>query len=58
MSKAFENLYGKTYSKSFVSSLTKQLDEEVRQWCHHDLSSVLMNRLFIFDLKAPIVWNG
>ena len=40
MSKAFENLYRKTYSKSFVSFLTKQLDEEVRQWCHRDLSPV------------------
>ena len=40
MSKAFENLYRKTYSKSFVSFLTKQLDEEVRQWRHHDLSPV------------------
>jgi len=28
VSKAIENLYGKTYSKSFVSFLTKQLDEE------------------------------
>lgn len=40
VSKVIENLCGKTYSKSFVSSLTKQLDEEVRQWRHHDLSSV------------------
>ena len=30
VSKVIENLCGKTYSKSFVSSLTKQLDEEVR----------------------------
>ena len=40
VSKVIENLCGKTYSKSFVSSLTKQLDEEVRQWRHHDLSPV------------------
>ena len=40
VSKVVENLCGKAYSKSFVSSLTKQLDEEVRQWRHHDLSLV------------------
>ena len=40
VSKVIENLCGKTYSKSFISSLTKQLDEEVRQWRHHDLSPV------------------
>ena len=51
VSKVIENLCGKTYSKSFVSSLTKQLDEEVRQWRHHDLSPVryayLVMMLFI-----------
>uniref|UniRef100_UPI0035D9073F transposase n=1 Tax=Globicatella sulfidifaciens TaxID=136093 RepID=UPI0035D9073F len=58
VSKAIENLYGKIYSKPFVFPLTKQLDEEVRQWRHHDLSPVLMNRLFILDLKVPIVSNA
>ena len=31
---------GKTYSKSFVSSLTKELDEEVKLWRNSDLSSI------------------
>ena len=30
VSKVIENMCGKTYSKSFVSSLTKELDEEVK----------------------------
>lgn len=29
ISKLIENMCGKTYSKSFVSSLTKELDKEV-----------------------------
>ncbi|MCW6678384.1 transposase [Anaerococcus sp. NML200574] len=32
VSKVIEKMCGKTYSKSFVSSLTKELDEEVKQW--------------------------
>ena len=40
VSKVIENLCGKTYSKSFVSSLTKQLDEEVEAWRNSDLSKV------------------
>jgi len=39
VSKVIENLCGKTYSKSFVSSLTKQLDEEVKLWRKSDLST-------------------
>ena len=31
---------GKTYSKSFVSSLTKELDEEVKLWRNSDLSTI------------------
>lgn len=31
VSKIIENMCGKSYSKSFVSSLTKELDEEVRR---------------------------
>lgn len=38
VSKVIKNLCGKTYSKSFVSSLTKQLDEEVKLWRKSDLS--------------------
>lgn len=40
VTKVVENLCGKTYSKSFVSFLTKELDEDVQQWRHHDLSPV------------------
>ena len=31
---------GKTYSKSFVSSLTKELDEEVKLWRNSDLITI------------------
>lgn len=40
VSKVIENISGKTYSKSFVSSLTKQLDEEVKLWRNNDLSEL------------------
>lgn len=39
VSKVIENMCGKTYSKSFVSSLTKELDEEVKLWRNSDLSA-------------------
>ena len=39
-SKVIENMCGKTYSKSFVSSLTKELDEEVKLLRNSDLSSI------------------
>lgn len=45
VSKVIENLCGKTYSKSFVSSLTKQLDAEVESWRNSDLSK--LNYLYI-----------
>ncbi len=38
--KVIENMCGKTYSKSFVSSLTKELDEEVKLWRNSDLSTI------------------
>lgn len=40
VSKVIENLCGKTFSKSFVSSLTKELDKEVEEWRNSDLSKV------------------
>lgn len=40
VSKVIENMCGKTYSKSFVSSLTKELDEEVKLWRNSDLSTI------------------
>ena len=40
VSKVIERLSGKTYTKSFVSSLTKDLDEEVKLWRNSDLSSI------------------
>ena len=40
VSKVIENMCGKTYSKSFVTSLTKELDEEVKLWRNSDLSSI------------------
>mgnify|MGYP000921125597 CR=1 FL=1 len=40
VSKVIENLCGKNYSKSFVSTLTKNLDEEVKLWCNRDLSNL------------------
>ena len=40
VSKVIENMCGKTYSKSFVSSLTKELDEEVKLWRNSDLSNI------------------
>lgn len=40
VSKVIENICGKTYSKSFVSSLTKELDEEVKLWRNSDLSMI------------------
>ena len=40
VSKVVENMCGKTYSKSFVSSLTKELDEEVKLWRNSDLSMI------------------
>lgn len=40
VSKVIENMCGKTYSKSFVSSLTKQLDEEVKQWRNSDIGTI------------------
>lgn len=39
VSKVIENMCGKTYSKSFVSSLTKELDEEAKLWRNSDLST-------------------
>lgn len=39
ISKIIENMCGKSYSKSFVSSLTKELDEEVKLWRNSDLSN-------------------
>ena len=41
VSKVIENMCGKTYSKSFVSSLTKYLDEEVKLWRNSDLSATM-----------------
>ena len=40
VSKVIENMCGKTYSKSFVSSLTKELDEEVKLWRNSDLKEL------------------
>lgn len=40
VSKVIENLCAKTFSKSFVSSLTKELDKEVEEWRNSDLSQV------------------
>ncbi|WP_105301761.1 IS256 family transposase [Anaerococcus marasmi] len=40
VSKVIENMCGKTYSKSFVSSLTKELDEEVKLRRNSDLSTI------------------
>lgn len=40
VSKVIENLCGKNYSKSFVSTLTKNLDEEVKIWRNRDLSNL------------------
>lgn len=39
VSKIVETFCGKTYSKSFVSSLTKELDEEVNLWRNRELNS-------------------
>ena len=41
VSKVIENMCGKTYSKSFVSSLTKEIDEEVKLWRNSDLSATM-----------------
>lgn len=38
VSKVIKNMYGKKYSKSFVLSLIKALDEEVKLWRNSDLS--------------------
>lgn len=40
VSKVIENISGKTYSKSFISSLTKELYEEVKLWRSNDLSKL------------------
>lgn len=40
VSKVIDCLCGKTFSKSFVSSLTSQLDEDVETWRNSDLSAV------------------
>ena len=40
VSKLIENMCGKTYSISFVSSLTKYLYEEINLWRNSELSSV------------------
>lgn len=40
VSELIENMCGKTYSKSFVSSLSKELDEEVKLWRNSDLSTI------------------
>lgn len=40
VSKVIENLCAKNYSKSFVSTLTKNLDEEVKIWRNRDLSNL------------------
>lgn len=40
ISKLIENMCGKTYSKSFVSSLTKELDKEVNLQRNSDLSTI------------------
>lgn len=40
VSKVIENMCGKIYSKSFVSSLSKDLDEEVKLWRNRDLSII------------------
>lgn len=39
VSKVKQNMYGKKYSKSFVLSLTKELDEEVKLWRNRDISA-------------------
>ena len=39
ISKIIENMCGKSYSKSFVSFLTKELDEEVKLWRNSNLSN-------------------
>lgn len=38
--KVIENMCGKTHSKSFVLSLTKELDEKVKLWRNSDLSTI------------------
>lgn len=40
VSKEIENMCGKIYSKSFVPSLTKKLDEEVKLCWNTDLSTI------------------
>ena len=40
VTKVMEELCGQTYSKSFVSSLTKQLDEDVNKWRNRDISII------------------
>lgn len=40
VSKVIENMYEKTYSRSFVSSLTKKLDQEVNLWRDSNLSTI------------------
>lgn len=38
--KVIENMCGKTHSKSFVLSLTKELDEKVKLWRNSDLGTI------------------
>ena len=40
VTKVMEELCGQTYSKSFVSSLTKQLDKDVNEWRNRDISII------------------
>ena len=47
VSKVIEKMCGKTYSKSFVSSLTKELDEEVKLWRNSDLSTIKYSYIIV-----------
>lgn len=57
VSKIIENLCGKSYSKSFVSSLTKDLDEEVKLWRNSDLSIVKYPYLIVDVIYTKVREN-
>ena len=61
VSKVIENMCGKTYSKSFVSSLTNELDQEVKLWRNSKISTlkypyVLVDVVYIKVRENHRIW--
>ena len=58
VSKIIENMCGKKYSKSFVSFLTKELDEEVKLWRNSDLSATKYPNIIVDAVYIKVRENN